>query len=497
MENKFDFSSFSKQSTRGVLVYYFKILYKIIRITWILILLMLSKKSSEVFQTYFFIAIAVILIYVLISAILTFLNFRFKVTEHDFVLHKGIINKSRISIPFEKIQNINFKQNLIQQLINVVEVEIETAGDKKVEIAITALSREKATALKMLLLSKTTQTLDSKNEGQQGVVQRISVLELLKVSMSENHFKSLALLLGLGFSLYIQVKDFFDTLDLGDQLDVFISDSAGAMQVTVMLTIIVVTLSVFMAIFVSFFRVFVLHFNLTITIKKGVLEITQGLFTKRNNIIRKEKVQQLIVATNPIKQLLGISNVAFKQAISGKQKKGTILHIVGTKTPQIIMLKNMIFSDVDFTNKETYTPHFYYKRKMLVRSLLFLLIINIIYSFPHLNAGWEWYLCNGILIPAIFWMVNLKFKKRFYKVNKEMLWLGKGQIGTESQYLECFKIQYVTLKQTIFQKRYQVFDMKIQTASGAMNIPCIPKIEAFKLYDYLIYKSQTATEPWM
>jgi len=498
MGNKFDFSNFSQQSTRGILVYYFKILYKIIRVTWILIFLVLSKKSIGSLQTYFFMVVGLLLVVILIRAILLFLNFRFKVTDNDFVLHKGIINKSRISIPFDKIQNINFKQNLVQQIINVVEVEIETAGDKSVEIAITALSREKAKALKNLLLSKTTKSLAIEDEEEaHGIIQKISVLELLKVSMSENHFKSLLVLLGLGFSLYVQIKDFFETLELGDQLDVFINDNARAVQMTVMLTVLLVTVSFFIAILSSFFRIIILHFDLTIAIKKGVLEIKQGLFTKRNNIIRKQKVQQLIISTNPFKKMMGISNVAFKQAVSGKQKKGTVLHIVGTKSPQIIALKKLIFSTSDFLDQQAYKPHFYYQRKMLVRSFVLLLVLNIIYSISPLNGGWEWYLCNGILIPGIFWMIKLKFNKRFYKVNSEMLWIGKGQIGTEYQYLECFKIQYVILKQTIFQKRYQVFDLIIQSASGSMKIPCIPKAEAFKLHDYLIYKSQTATQSWM
>jgi len=497
MENKFDFSNFSKQSTRGILVYYFKILYKVIRVTWILIFLMLSKKSIGSLQTYFFIVVGLLLVGALIRAVLLFINFRFKVTDNDFVLHKGIINKSRISIPFDKIQNINFKQNLVQQIINVVEVEIETAGDKSVEIAITALSREKAKALKNLLLSKTTKSVTIEEEEEDGIIQKISVLELFKVSMSENHFKSLLVLLGLGFSLYVQIKDFFETLELGDQLDVFINDNARAVQMTVMLTVLLVTVSFFIAILSSFFRMFILHFDLTIAIKKGVLEITQGLFTKRNNIIRKQKVQQLIISTNPFKKMMGISNVNFKQAISGKQKKGTILRIVGTKSSQIIALKKLIFSNSDFSEQQAYKPHFYYQRKMFVRSFILLLVLNIIYSISPLNGGWEWYLCNGILIPGIFWVIKLKFNKRFYKVNKEMLWIGKGQIGTEYQYLECFKIQYVSLKQTIFQKRYQVFDLIIQSASGSIKIPCIPKTEALKLYNYLIYKSQTAKQSWM
>ncbi|PCI32386.1 MAG: hypothetical protein COB60_09560 [Flavobacteriaceae bacterium] len=497
MENKFDFTSFSRQSTRGVAVYYFKILYKIVKVTWILIFIILSKKSIGSLQTYFFILLIGVLVYVLVRAILLFVNFKFKVTDKDFVLHQGIISKSRISIPFEKIQNINFKQNLIQQVINVVEVEIETAGDKSVEISISALSHERARALKKLLVSKTVTFNQDLQEEDYGIIQKISVLELLKVSLSENHFKSLLVLVGLGFSFYVQVKDFFKTLEIEEQFDVLIEDSAQQVEYTSILIFLLITGSFFIAILTSFFRVFILHFGLTIAIREGVLEISQGLFTKRNNIIRKQKVQQLIISTNPLKKILGIYNVAFKQAVSGKQKKGSILKIVGTKTRQVKTLKKLIFSNTDFTNQQAYKPHFYYRRKMFFQGFLFVLILNIIYSIPFINEGWVWYLCNVVLIPYIIWMVQLKYNKQFYKLNRDMLWVGEGQIGTTYQYVACFKIQYVSLKQTIFQKRHQVFDVYIQTASGKIRIPCVPQKEAFQLYDYLLYKSQTATEAWM
>ena len=52
-------------------------------------------------------------------AYLSYRNFKFKIVDHQFVLKKGIIKKSNTSIAFDRIQNINFKQNLIQQFINV------------------------------------------------------------------------------------------------------------------------------------------------------------------------------------------------------------------------------------------------------------------------------------------------------------------------------------------------------------------------------------------
>ena len=57
-----------------------------------------------------------------------------------------MLKKKNTSISFDRIQNINFKQTLIQQLINVYEVSIETAGSKDTEIAIKALTYNKAQA---------------------------------------------------------------------------------------------------------------------------------------------------------------------------------------------------------------------------------------------------------------------------------------------------------------------------------------------------------------
>ena len=73
--------------------------------------------------------------------------------EDEFYLTHGILKKTTIVIPISKIQNSNSSQNLLQQILQVVQVNIDSSGDEGDEIQIKALSKSKAQALQKALLS--------------------------------------------------------------------------------------------------------------------------------------------------------------------------------------------------------------------------------------------------------------------------------------------------------------------------------------------------------
>jgi Predicted membrane protein len=153
MTNTLPFSTFTKQSKKGIVVLYIDSLYAFLKATWILFLVFFQKFSDFTGNklTYIYIGIAVLIILLFLTAYLRFINFKFKVNNGHFILKKGVFKKTNTAIPFDRIQNINFKQNIIQQLINVHEVNIETAGSTKAEVSIKALSYKNAKALKELL----------------------------------------------------------------------------------------------------------------------------------------------------------------------------------------------------------------------------------------------------------------------------------------------------------------------------------------------------------
>jgi putative membrane protein len=498
MVNNSSFADFSKQSPKGILVIYAKLLFKAFKATWVLLIIFIQRfsKLSEEALVYIYLGIAVFLIFFLIRAYLIYKNFLFKIDEGQFVLKEGVLKKKNTTISFDRIQNINFKQNLIQQLINVYEVSIETAGSKDTEIAIRALTYEKAQALKVALSQVEKTAITYENEEPKPLL-KIDFKELLKVSLTENHLQNLLVFIALVFGAMQQLNDVFKGIGkedvLGNYADVNPEDVFNSILIFVVLILILFVIGIIS----SFVRVLLFHFNLTLFIKDKSFDITQGLLTKKSIILSKGKIQSITVSTNPIKEKLGISFVTFKQAVSGKVKKqqNKLIRIIGCKIAQIKTIKDLLYVDDSVDNETTYVPNKYYVLRMYFRSSIGLLLLNSVILFLIKDATWLW--VNTFVIPVTILLIYLKYKKSFYQFNKEILLVGKGRIETHLTYLPFFKVQNIKMKQTIFQKRKKVVNLVLQTASGKITIPCVEKNRAITLYNYILYKVESNKESWM
>ncbi|QOD60755.1 PH domain-containing protein [Polaribacter haliotis] len=499
MDNSQDFSQFRRQSKKGILIIYLNLLYKVLKAFWILLFLFIQKfsKISESTLNYIYLGIFVVLVFFLLRAFFIFKNFQFKIENNHFILKRGIIKKTNTSIPFDRIQNINFKQNIMQQIINVHEVNIETAGSAKAEISIKALSFKEAKALKNAVTIFDKKNITKESEITEKPLLKVGFLELMKVSLTENHLQSLLLLFAILIGFYQQISDLFDGLGKRDLLDDYISENTSTLETSVFLIVGLLIFFTIIAVLSSLVRVFLRHFNLTVFVKNNALEIYQGLTTKNSVILKKDKVQHITVSTNPIKKKLGISFITFKQAISGKVKKkqNKIIKIVGCKSAQVAIIKELLFPNENLEGIGKNYSDSYFRARLYFRSMLFFLILNtgLYFGFESLHVFW----INALLIPIFIFFIELKFRKRYYYFNDDLLLLGSGSIETHKTYLPFFKVQNVKLKQTIFQARKNVADIVFQTASGKIKIPCIQLENAQKIYNYTLFKVETSKKSWM
>ena len=497
MNHNYSFSEFSRQSSKGVLVIYGDILLKIVKQTWVLFFLFVSRISeiSEVQSTYIYIGVFVVFMFSLGRAYLSYRNFKFKIVDHQFVLKKGIIKKSNTSIAFDRIQNINFKQNLIQQFINVYGVSIETAGSNKTEIVIKALSHSKALALKELI--STVAVSSETSQEQQKPLLKIKIGELLKVSLTENHFRSLLVLIALLIGFFQQIEHVLEGLGRKEFLDDYLNQSTEAVLGSILLIVVLFLGVVIVSIFSSFIRVFLRHFNLVLFVKKEAFEINQGLLTKKSVVLKKQKVQSITVSSNPFKRWVGISYVVFKQAMSGKMKnkKDKVIKIVGCEHDQVNLIKNHLFDSSLLDDSQKHYTDSYYKTRILFLTSIILLVINssIFLIFDILDVLFV----TLLLIPLCYFLIHKKIKKTFYKISTNLLLVGKGLVDTHHTYFQLFKVQNVTMKQTIFQQRRNVVDLILQTASGKIRIPCMPSKNATEIYNHILFNVETSKQSWM
>lgn len=155
------FSLPQRQSAIGVLIMFFNTLQKMLRGLGPLFLVFVVKYDSE-FKQYGYATIAVILILTVLIAYLKYRNFTFYLDDEnrEFIIQEGILSKTKTIIRLDKIQQVNINQSLLQRLINVYEVNVDTAGSDAKEGEIKAVDHKLALALKARLLEVQSQQKD-------------------------------------------------------------------------------------------------------------------------------------------------------------------------------------------------------------------------------------------------------------------------------------------------------------------------------------------------
>ncbi len=97
--------------------------------------------------------------YVIFAAVfsrLSWKNYLYEFTDKEFRKEYGIIFKHFVSIPYDKIQNINISQGLVTKILGLFVVSIHTAGashTRRPEAMLPGLTRDEAEEVRNNLLN--------------------------------------------------------------------------------------------------------------------------------------------------------------------------------------------------------------------------------------------------------------------------------------------------------------------------------------------------------
>jgi uncharacterized membrane protein YdbT with pleckstrin-like domain len=80
------------------------------------------------FPILFFTLIVLIMLPYFLWVELNYHNYTYQFRKKRLVIRKGVLNKERVIIPYDRIQNINVTHNVMQRALKLATVKIETAG---------------------------------------------------------------------------------------------------------------------------------------------------------------------------------------------------------------------------------------------------------------------------------------------------------------------------------------------------------------------------------
>lgn len=126
------------------------------------------------FTNLLLVGILIFLVLSFVWAKLTYHFYRYELTDTSFKKEHGIIYKKYVAIPYDKIQNVDIYRGILDRILGLSDLNIQTAGSSAIinndgaiggtgaEVRLPALSREVAEQLRDELILRASQ---SKNQG--------------------------------------------------------------------------------------------------------------------------------------------------------------------------------------------------------------------------------------------------------------------------------------------------------------------------------------------
>ena len=302
-----DFSQPQRQSSIGILVMFFYTLQQFARALWPMIVLWVFK-FEEINKLYLAFGMIIILTGIGVVSYLKYLNFTFflDAENEEFIITDGVFNKTKTAIQLRKIQQVNINQSFIQKLIGVYELDVDTAGSNKKEGAIKAISHELALELKFRLLEneKTQRVVGTEEtlleETEQKLFEaaypfiKISFFSLLKVGVTSNYGRTIALLVIFFSTIYENFQNF------GDENNVYKEELGSYIDKNLVLQTILISIAFLFGIVlvINVIRIVFKYYDYKIARQKGSLLLSFGLLNTKSTIIKPEKVQITTVTRN-------------------------------------------------------------------------------------------------------------------------------------------------------------------------------------------------------
>lgn len=448
----------------------------------------------------------IVLFGALIMAVYTvfqYLRFKFYIAGDELILEKGVFRRERLSIPLDRIQTVHLSQNLLQQVIQLTGVRIDTAGSGQEELKISALKREDALVLQALLEGSNEEVKNQSLEGEvapqapRKTLVELTIPKLLVVGLTQNHLRSGLIAFAVVWGYLVQFEDV-----IRDYLDVNLDYSPEEVEQAVSsiefgMTLIAFMILTFLAIsvMISLVRTVIRHFGLKATLGPKTIQVSSGLIKRNEFTIPLNKIQIMRWQGNYLRRIPGFESVLIRQGRSGAQPSELNVEIPACYTDQTQALEQAIYGPEMEEPLHAYSPHPFYRVYMSIWALVIgLLPFGIAFL---LLEDWKVALAYALYaLIAILWV--RKFVSTIsLSTNGSLIQYRKGWLFTDRSLIKVYKIQSMTYRQSIFQARRGSAHLTLYTAGGSLTMRFMPESFVKELYNYYLYKVEVSEESWM
>jgi putative membrane protein len=426
------------------------------------------------------------LVFMFGKAFFDYFFFTFHISNGQFIIKKGVFAKRTITIPLEKIQTVQFAQTFFHSLFGLHKVMVDTAGTETTEVSIQALTHAKAIALKEIL----TTASDVHFEETETIKPiTLSFEGLMKMAISHNHLKTFGLIIAFAIARLEDVKDLFN-YDGYDWLEQHGKEVTFSIKFAAIIAFMVMSISIITSVLMILFKYYDFKISLT---PKG-FNIKHGLLQVKQQFIPLTKIQLLQWNANWVRRKMNYFVCDLKTTGEEDLKQKQKVQVPVTNHDHLQQIINYYQPVQPSASDAANGIHPQYAIRKIIFSGLPALAVLIGVSF----IWWKWYSLLWLIWFVYYIIIKHIYRRNFtFWVNEDAVEVTKGVWGRERILLNWHKIQLLTIKQSIYQRRKKLANLVMETAAGEVVLPYIKLEEAQLLADHLLMKIESSSKKWM
>lgn len=449
----------------------------------------------------------------LVFSILSYLRFRYRVTDDRVLLRQGVLHRDELEIEFHRVQNITIKEPFYMRPLGLSVLSIDTAGSGAKEISIAGIQRELALTLRDQILGAAKPFTEPGSETPPEPAINNGKLRLL-LALSRRDVLTYGLTTNFIFWILIAIGAVFGSGDTGERIIARLGASFPIDDTLLLLQNEGGTLLVGLAIFGLILLILLLlplisvlgalfrYDGYRLTVDGETYRKSSGLLTRFDDSIKQHKIQALVWKQNAIALYFKRISIQLRQASAGSEAHGGPVPS-GAKAnflvPSLLAgqaneLSGEFFpgchpSEAIYSNVDRRRFMVFNMAVLLVPATLIAFILSLLFS-------WMFLLVLPVFAGALFVITNRRWQKEGYGVAGGYGFVRRGFIGTQTTVFPLFKIQRIDVRQTPIQHRKGLAHLTIHLASHSVKVPYIPFEDANRFRDLALYSAETSDVAW-
>jgi putative membrane protein len=423
----------------------------VVRLAWLLVFVVIGSAVEGGY------AVAVVVgagVVVAVSYQLVYYQrFEYDLTGDSLDIASGVVSRRNREIPIGRVQNVDISRNVVQRLLGIAVIDLETAGGSSTEASLKCVSETEAERLQ----DEIGRLKRGEAGTEAGPTTRQSREELFAITPEE------LLLLGV-VGVDLRLLSFVTVLlpVIAPSLRQRFADPLVGLAVTAPLLALVV---VGATAAVSGVLAVTNHYGFRLSRGTDELLYERGLLQRFSGTIPLEKVQTLAVSENVIARRLGYASLAVETAGYAPGESGQQSAIPLADRARVMDLADSVES---FRPVEFERPPRRARQRYAVRyAAAAVLVVGATFAVDRFTTlPFAWYVTVALL-PAVPIAAHLKWVNLGYDLQAEYVVLREGFWTRTTTVVPYYRVQTVLDSRTVFQRRRRLSTLVVDTAGSS------------------------------